>query len=206
MVCGKIKKGKYHLVFEFICGKNLKDCYKTLDIKQKLDVIFNISLILERLHNLKFIHRDIKPNNIMIEENTLNVKLIDFGLSKIAEKTETYTENKGGTPRYMAPEFYQVDKTKQRPIKITTKVDIWSLGCLISELFSSIVPWYNIDRNDFGVRKHLLKKKPFPIPQEIKDECFINLIEKCVDLEPKNRISAKELSDLVKKYLMHKNY
>src|SRR5205823_4560905 len=60
---------------------------------------------LEYLHNFKLIHRDLKVNNIMIDNN-LDTKLLDFGISRVSDNTSTNTKTIG-THRYMAPECFE---------------------------------------------------------------------------------------------------
>jgi len=169
--------------------------------KEKLLVVLQLSEALELIHSKKLIHRDIKPSNIMINDSN-EIKLIDFGVSKIATKTQTFTKGAIGTTRYMAPEFMDVDvdTDSDKPVRITPKVDIWSVGCLISELFSNQLPW-SIVKNDFVLQKKLMEKKPFPIPDEITNEDVREIITKCVEIEPDKRLSAEQLSVLIKEKL-----
>ncbi len=68
-------------------------------------------------------HRDLKPKNIFIDEK-LNIKIGDFGVSKILNSTGEHCKSIQGTPYYLAPEICADEK-------YTSKVDIWSLGCVI---------------------------------------------------------------------------
>lgn len=196
-------RGNFNLIFEFCQGKNLKEAYPKLNEMQKLDICLQLSDTLIAIHGSNLMHRDIKPANIMIDDN-LNIKLIDFGVSRIANRTSTFTADVSGTTRYMAPEFYDIgvnDNDIDKPIKIDTKVDIWSTGCLISEIFSGIIPWWNIVRNEMILRRKLMEKANFPIPDEIQNNDIKEIIQKCVKNCPDERISAKELSFLIKKIM-----
>jgi calcium-dependent protein kinase len=77
------------------------------------------------------IHRDIKPENIMLTKNN-QVRLIDFGLSKISAKNKKQSEI-AGTPYYMAPEVLDGNYNE--------KADIWSLGVLLYVLVSGYLPF-----------------------------------------------------------------
>ncbi len=191
--------GKYNLIFEFCPGKNLKDAYHFLNDKQKFSVCLQLSELLQTIHSSNLIHRDIKPSNIMIDEN-FNIKLIDFGVSRIASRTSTFTKDVSGTTRYMAPEFYDIDETGDldKPIRITNKLDIWSTGCMISEIFSGVIPWMNAVKNEISLRKKLMQKIPFPIPNEIEDPDVKEIIEKCLKIDPVERISSADLTELIK--------
>jgi len=187
------------LIFEFCPGRNLKDEYPSLNDKQKLAVCLQLSEALESIHLKNLIHRDIKPSNVMIGENS-NVKLIDFGVSRIAERTTTYTHDATGTSRYMAPELYDIplDSNSDKPTRISTKLDIWSTGCTISEIFSGVIPWMNKAKSEPVVMKKLIEGVSFPIPDEITNSDIRDIIKKCVINDPKERISAADLTNLIK--------
>lgn len=92
-------------------------------------VLLQVSLALLSCHRReagRIIHRDIKPGNIFLDQ-TLNVKLGDFGLSRIMGEQSEYAQTRVGTPYYMSPE--QVTEARYNE-----QSDIWSLGCLIYEM------------------------------------------------------------------------
>lgn len=197
-------KNHFHLIFEFIHGPTLKEVYKSMSKTEKLNVILQLAEILAIMHKKKLIHRDIKPGNVMIE-NEKDVRLIDFGISKIASKTQTYTKVAIGTLPYMAPEQFDVDEeadpdTTDKPVKVTPKVDIWALGCMTSEMFSSIVPWFNKAKNEMALQRHLFMKTPFPIPDAI-DEDVKKIIRNMVEIEPDERWTADQVVEEIKKLI-----
>jgi len=190
------------LIFELIVGKTLKDLADDMDDKTKLSVVYQLFEILEPLHNIKLIHRDIKPANIMIESGN-KVRLIDFGISKIASNTTTFTKGSTGTTAYMPPECFDVDIEQDiandKPISISTKIDIWALGTTISEIFSGgIIPWSKKCKNVMAIELSLVRKKPFPIPEEVKNEIAIKIIKACCVIEPNDRASASDILQLLK--------
>jgi serine/threonine protein kinase len=199
-----LKKDCFSLLFEFIPGQNLSNCYKTLSSKQKFEVLLQFTCILEQIHKKHLIHRDIKPSNIMIS-NDLKVTLIDFGTSKISTRTITNTGSQSGTVRYSPPEVYDLDENckTDKPISVSVKIDIWATGCMIAELFSGLVPWIKVVKNEMILRKKLMEKVKFPIPDEIKKleekEKFevIDIISKCCDIDPIKRPNATELKEMI---------
>lgn len=185
------RKNKFFLIFEFIQGKTLKEIYSSLNYKQKLDIIYNLSKILISIHSFRIIHRDIKPSNVMVS-NDNKVRLIDFGVSKITELSKTFTGTSAGTTRYTAPECFNLNNDQS--FSITNKIDIWSTGCLISEIFSGVIPWMNKVKNEIQVMSKLVKNEEFPIPvDKIESASIVSLIRKCTVNNPVNRICAEQL-------------
>jgi serine/threonine protein kinase len=199
-------QGKFNLIIEFCPGKNLKDAYPSLNFNQKLSVCLQLSETLQSIHSFNLIHRDIKPSNIMIDDN-YSIKIIDFGLSKIAKRTSTFTGCSSGTTRYIAPECFDLNleyKEGESYFKINAKIDIWSTGCLISEIFSGKIPWNNV-QNEMSLMKKLIDKNPFPIPEEIQIDEIRDIIINCVKIKPNDRISAKDLTNLIKEKINNFN-
>jgi len=102
----------------------------------------------------------------------------------------------------MAPDNFEVDEETEsdKPISNTPKLDIWSLGCMISELLSGIYPWFNLTKQENKVETYLIKKHAFPIPKEIdaKYPEYKPIIESCTKLNPIERSSADDVIDFLK--------
>lgn len=197
-------KGFYHLVFEFINGKSFKNCYVDMDKKTKLEIFRDLCEILKEIHSKKLIHRDIKPDNVMIEPGN-KPRLIDFGVSKIASKTSTFTKVQMGTTPYMAPEMFDVDEesVSEKPVPVSTYSDIWSFGCMISEVFSGIKPWHkNKQQNltEIYITSRLSSRAKFPIPAEI-DEDVKELIERATAIDHLERPKAEDLKEMIDKLI-----
>jgi serine/threonine protein kinase len=207
---GVWKKGiYYHLIFEFIEGKSWKYCYESMDRRTKLQILKDLCEIIQDLHTMKLIHRDIKPDNVMIEMGN-KPRLIDFGVSKIATKTATFTKVAIGTIPYMAPEMYDfepedvdMNDTDAKPVPVSTYSDIWSFGCMMSEVFSGLKPWHK--KKDSNVLEtyivgNLTRQVKFPIPNTI-DSDIKEIIEQATQYDPFKRPTAGDLKLMIERIL-----
>jgi len=128
-----------YLITNFINGKNLKDLIKDsgpLNFNTALKISDNILSALHTIHKKEFIHRDIKPGNIMIDSKTGTAILIDFGLAKdkLSDTTLTVSSEVMGTPAYMSPE-------QSRGLKgLDYKTDIYSFGIVLYEMLTGERP------------------------------------------------------------------
>ena len=203
-----LEDGIIWLVNKYISGKPL-DEYNISEFneKQKLAIAKSLATALAFVHENKFIHRDLKPENIMIDNN-LNFYLIDFGIAKVVTgQDNAYTRAKG-TVHYLAPETLDVaELTESEEIvsAITTQVDVWAYGCILSYIFSEKLPWCNkyLD-NSAVIQKLLIQKKEFPVPIDLvkkdKYSCadqIIEIIRGCTVIDPKKRFTMKNVNEIL---------
>ncbi len=130
---GKWEKGLY-IAMEFIQGVSLRQFIeqRSLTLKRSLEIILQTAFALLHLHTHGVIHRDMKPENILIKENG-DVKVIDFGIAQLLEERRNDATGVGrmiGTPSYMSPE------QKENPLNVSFSSDIYALGIIAYELFS----------------------------------------------------------------------
>jgi len=130
---GKWEKGLY-IAMEFIQGVSLRQFIeqRSLTPKRSLEIILQAAFALLHLHTHGVIHRDMKPENILIKENG-DVKVIDFGIAQLLEERGDDANGVGrmiGTPSYMSPE------QKENPLNVSFSSDIYALGIIAYELFS----------------------------------------------------------------------
>jgi serine/threonine protein kinase len=203
---GVVNRKSIYLIFELIKGDTLTRLYRGLSKRDKVSAVHQLCEILESLHAKKVMHRDIKPDNIMIEENN-RVRLIDFGLARISNNTVTKTANVKISLPYMAPEVVipkDTQKDSLKPLQISPKIDVWSCGCILSEIFSEIPPWLNTCKNNIMITKALICNKEFPIPDAV-DESIKAIIKKACANDPNDRPSCKEMKELLAE-LLEKEY
>jgi len=191
------------LVFEFIEGKTL-DKYKVTEFTkdQKYNIIYQIACCLEFIHSRKFIHRDLKPENIILGKDGF-IYLIDFSIAKVLTNAEYTLTRTKGTLNYLAPECLdpsEMSEDREIISKVTAKVDVWAFGCIVSWFFSGFIPWSD-KYNDSPaiIQQILLKQYPFSIPNNIKDNNIIKIIQMATEVDSNKRASMTEIKNIMEK-------
>jgi len=169
------------IVTEFMAGGSLHHLLhraKTpLTLGQQARMALQIAEGVAFLHSLRppVVHRDLKSLNIVLDLQ-YNAKICDFGLTQSMDKTHISLKEggNGGSPRYMAPECYD---TKG---KVTEKVDVWALGCILVECFGGPLPYDDCTNIQQIVAKVLIDKQPPYIPHHLPrgvravvEDCFL---------------------------------
>jgi serine/threonine-protein kinase len=147
----------FFMVMEFVRGNTLdKHIRKTglLSYEQALKVFLYVLDALGYAHSMNVVHRDIKPNNIMLADNQ-EVKVMDFGIARVVGSERMTREGSMiGTPEYMAPE-------QIRGQEVDPRTDIYALGILLYEMLTGRLPFVNA--NHFELMKaHIEAPPPFP--------------------------------------------
>lgn len=177
-----------YIVMEYIKGKTLNELIKDkgrLNSNAVVSISKQIANALDCAHKHHIIHRDIKPHNIIIDEN-LNVKVTDFGIARIAtSSTITYTSSVLGTVHYISPE-------QAKGKFIDEKSDIYSLGVVMYEMVTGKVP-FDTD-NAVGIAmQHINEPLVEPIKFVPNLEPWLNaIIVKCMEKNPENRFESAE--------------
>ena len=177
-----------YIVMEYIKGKTLNELIKDkgrLNSNAVVSISKQIANALDCAHKHHIIHRDIKPHNIIIDEN-LNVKVTDFGIARIAtSSTITYTSSVLGTVHYISPE-------QAKGKFIDEKSDIYSLGVVMYEMVTGKVP-FDTD-NAVGIAmQHINEPLVEPIRLVPNMEPWLNsIIVKCMQKNPEERFESAE--------------
>lgn len=183
---------QYYIVMEYIEGKHLKELLKKrgkLTISEVLDIMLQITDGMSTAHDSYIIHRDIKPQNIMIQENGL-VKITDFGIAMAMNAAQlTQTNSVMGSVHYLPPEQASGKGS-------TLQSDIYSMGILMYELLTGKLPYKGDNAVEIAL-KHL--KEPLPdIKEELPDlpQSIANIIKRAAAKNPKNRYAdAREMHE-----------
>ncbi len=195
-------------IIEFANAGNLKDFLDTSPSEKEFkEVIQGILHALHYLHTEKrVIHRDLSPDNVlMMKENGVwTPKIADFGISKqIDLKTINMGKSKVsselvGKMEYMAPEQFD-PKTYGIDQRITTNVDLWSFGVILTEIFTEKTPFgdRNTSQSPMEIMHNVLHH---PLPPQINDipEPYRKIIKACLVKDAKRRVqSSLELIEIL---------
>jgi serine/threonine protein kinase len=180
------------LVMDFIDGISLSKLIAQsggLKLTQFFEIVRQIFAGMEHAHQKGIIHRDLKPSNIMLTKNEgkLTVKILDFGIAKIADITSDATLTKTGeifgTPTYMSPEQAEGNK-------VDFQTDIYSTGCILFECLAGVPPFHGRSSIDI-VMKHVNEEPPSirsisgkQVPESV--EWFVR---KCLQKKPEDRFA-----------------
>ena len=179
-----------YMILEYIEGGNLGEYFKNhsynFSEEQAANIMIQIANGLKYLHLYGIVHRDLKPNNIMItkQNDSGNIKITDFGLSKIVSPTERMVDG-FGTLTYTAPQVIT-----RAPYN--KKVDIWSIGVILYKMLSGIFPFDEKDEKKLA-RKIVMEEFKFDKEHwEKRTKIVQDLIKKCLDKCEETRIGIDE--------------
>lgn len=194
-------EGNFYIVMEYIEGKTLKQLIKkrgVLTISETIDIMLQLLDALAHAHDSYIIHRDIKPQNIMIKDSGL-VKITDFGIAVAINSAQlTQTNSVMGSVHYLPPEQAGGKGS-------TIRSDIYSLGILLFEMLTGKVPFKGDSAVEIAL-KHI--KETMPSAKEINPvipQALENVILKASAKNPKNRYrDVREMMDDIKTCLDEK--
>ena len=183
----------YYIVMEYLRGTDLKSGIKShgaLDPKKVAQIGSQISSALSVAHKHEIIHRDIKPQNIMVLRDG-SVKVADFGIACLANSANTLTQEALGSVHYMSPEQARGDRTDARS-------DIYSAGVVLYEMLTGRLPFEG--DNAVSVAIQHLSSVPLS-PREINPDVPEALELICMkamasDLEKRYASADEMLADL----------
>eukprot|EP00755_Sulcionema_specki_P013834 Sspe_Gene.55056::Locus_30322_Transcript_1_1_Confidence_1.000_Length_3236::g.55056::m.55056 len=145
---------------------------------------------LEYLHSMRIIHRDIKPENIAFDADRENVKLIDFGESRLLKTCDDSSRKTAGTPMFHSPEA--ADGTGELFSGVAS--DVWALGVTLYLVLFGEIPFGK------GVSNHLvmwnsITNDPLQFPKSSLSDAVLELLCRMLEKDPTQRITLPEIKD-----------
>lgn len=197
---GITNDGAPYLVMQYLDGGTLADVIKEhgkLDPNASIELMLQMCNALSYAHKQKFVHRDMKPSNVLLVNPTNDgssqsqVQLVDFGIAKILETPAANTTNLTqtgdvfGTPAYMSPEQCQGGELDHR-------TDIYSLGCILYEMLTGKQPFFGANAIQVAL-KHI-NGKPDSFTGKLPDDHILRSLEeiilKCMKKIPNDRYQS----------------
>ena len=180
------------LVLEMCCKGELFDYLTevvTLSEKRTRQIMRQLLEAVEYCHSMNIVHRDLKPENILLDD-TMNVKLSDFGFATILSEGDELTDL-CGTPGYLAPEVLKVSMYEDAQ-GYGRAVDMWALGVIMYTLLVGCPPFWH-RKQMYMLRNIMEGKYSFSSPEwEDVSEHPKDLISRFLVVDPEKRITAKD--------------
>ena len=187
----------YYIIMEYLRGTDLKNGIRkhgALDCRKVAQIGSQIAQALSVAHKHDIIHRDIKPQNIMVQPDG-NIKVMDFGIARAKNSHLTTDNSVLGTAHYVSPE-----QTQGKELGPTS--DLYSLGIVMYEAATGRVPFDGDDAISVAIKQ--VKEQPIP-PSQINpnvDPALEAIILKCMQKDPNDRFqTADELFHTLRDYL-----
>ncbi|KAL0950739.1 hypothetical protein HGRIS_007513 [Hohenbuehelia grisea] len=204
----EVHRDKVYIFEEFCQGGSLASLLEHGPIEdERIIQLYTMQMLegLEYLHSRNVSHRDVKPDNILLDHHGV-IKFVDFGAAKTIVQNQRSMQRSRrvaigmmgpnemnsltGTPMYMAPEVIKNIKTPH----LVGTMDIWALGCVVLEFATGKKPWSNLD-NEWAIMFHIgvaTQHPPLPEPGQLSD-LGIHFIKQCLIIDPARRPIAADL-------------
>jgi eukaryotic-like serine/threonine-protein kinase len=194
---GELPDGSFYLVLEYVEGRSLSEILSAgpLPVRRVVELARQLAEALDAVHAAGIVHRDVKPDNVMVVDRAGEdfVKLFDFGLAKVKKPLEPVPSPAQagvliGTPRYVSPE-----QAAGRPVD--GRSDLYALGVVIYAMLTGAPPFCADDAADI-LRMHQ-EQPPPPLPPEI-DPGLAALVARLLAKDPRERVqTAREVAGIL---------
>ena len=184
-------KGKIFIVMEYVEGETLRERITRIYTEEKssfplktvIELAIQICEGINKAHKMGIVHRDIKAENILIDQDG-RIKILDFGLAKLKGGTQLTQEfTKMGTAHYMSPEQVRGDM-------VNHLTDIWSFGVLLYYMLTGELPF----KGDYpqSIMYAIVNEKPKTLTNPELKNIFGDIIDTCLQKDLENRFSSVE--------------
>lgn len=172
-----------YMSMEYIPGKDLKQLKDSISREDAIRIVKDVAAALDFAGKKGIVHRDVKPENIMIHQSDNRVVLMDFGIAHGDDTTQgmTQTGRAIGTPHFMSPE-------QTKGLKVDHRSDIYSLGIVLFQLLAGNLPYDADSAVAVGI-KHLTAPIPL-LPAGL--EIFQPIVNHCLSKQPEHRYQKAE--------------
>mmetsp|Transcript_12369 Transcript_12369/g.18759 ORF Transcript_12369/g.18759 Transcript_12369/m.18759 type:complete len:905 (+) Transcript_12369:100-2814(+) len=180
-----------YLVLEYCGGGDLQRyirSYSRLEERVVRRFLVQLAQGLKFLHQMNIIHRDIKPQNLLMTDTTPQavLKYADFGFAKNLQEAGM-AETLCGTPLYMAPEIFEMKK-------YDAKADLWSVGCVLYEMLVGSPPFKGQNKRELFLN---IRLKKLHIPSDISvSPDMLKLLQRLLEINPRKRISLEVFCEI----------
>ena len=179
--------GVRYIALEYVDGKTLKEIIQqkgTMQQEEAVHYALQILAALGHAHSRKIIHRDIKPQNLMVTRSG-QLKMGDFGIAGIADtKTLTGDGSVIGSVHYFSPE-------QAKGMRATEASDLYSVGVILYEMLTGHVPFQG--ETAVSVAMMHLMKEPTPVEEEAEvSPALAKIIRKALEKQPQNRYQSAD--------------
>jgi serine/threonine protein kinase/Tfp pilus assembly protein PilF len=196
-----VKDNINYISMDYIKGQNLKEFIRVsgaLAVNTAINITKQICEALATAHRKGVIHLDLKPQNIMVDNNG-NVYTMDFGLARsVVTPASSLSKKIMGTPAYMSPEQAKAEETDHRS-------DIYSIGIIMFEMFTGTLP-FDAETREGYIQKHI-EEKPKPPAQvnPLIPDAISKIILKCMEKDKNERFQAvKEILEEIQQPLEYR--
>ncbi|KAG2128949.1 kinase-like domain-containing protein [Suillus bovinus] len=200
----------------------LRDHEENIPCMKKLTLIKDVTFGLEYLHSHLIVHGDLTTNNVMLDDESGRALLIDFGLSNVldgmAGSCYSLSAARPGAVRFAAPELFIVGEATSQPTGKSLAVDnvnesllimpnmpsdIYSLGCVMLNIFTEKLPWFTYRSNDLAIigAHHAKKSMPIPSHSHLSKERE-QFICKCASVQVCGRPSSQDAKAFIEKQIL----
>jgi serine/threonine-protein kinase ULK/ATG1 len=181
-------KNNIYLVLEYCGGGDLQIFirkHKRLEESVARGFLIQLARGLHFLHSKNVIHRDIKPQNLLLSEFSPNatIKFADFGFAKHLHEA-SMAQTPCGTPLYMAPEIFEMKE-------YDAKADVWSIGCVLFEMCTGEPPFKGSNHRELFMN---IRSKSLRLPSNVTLSSEVTeILQRLLELNPQRRVSLDML-------------